>query len=228
MPALIPITLAEKIITHDDNGFPVERYIAHKKRAMRKDGGGRLQLDEDTEVGSWNSIFTVTWYPRNKRITEEWRVIDQWDRTYKIDAVIQVAWNRFDLRTTRQQFDDGEEVIEFTNIQPAQPTQLRVGWSHDPVFTPRLLLAKSKSSEIAIPQSSGGLYLGLWRAAMAPDTIFIGDELEDPDDTPLNVRGMFRDDPIAFSDLNQVAGELLVSVYRHKSTLLGEETLRVQ
>ena len=225
MPALIPITLAEKIITHDDNGFPVERYIAHKKRAMRKDGGGRLQLDEDTEVGSWNSIFTVTWYPRNKRITEEWRVIDQWDRTYKIDAVIQVAWNRFDLRTTRQQFDDGEEVIEFTNIQPAQPTQLRVGWSHDPVFTPRLLLAKSKSSEIAIPQSSGGLYLGLWRADEAPDCVFIENTIGA---TPLNVRGMFRDDAISFSDLSQISGELLVSVGRHKSTFLGGETLRVE
>ena len=238
MTALIPITLAEPVSRRGANRQRLpDQYRQYPTRAIRRDGSGRDQTEGDLVVTIFTATFTIVWPYRTKRPSANWLIIDQYNQVYDIDSVGQnrETWNKLDLRATQRDINPNLTVeghgIPLIPLEPSTPvvtTQLRVGWSHEPTFTHRFLVKASNSNEIVIPKSSGGLYLGLWRAAMAPETIFIGDELEDPDDTPLNVRGMFRDDPIAFSDLNQVAGELLVSVYRHKSTLLGEETLRVE
>ena len=229
MTALIPITLAEPVSRRgsDRQRLP-DQYRQYPTRATRRDGSGRDQIEGDLVVTIFQATFTVAWPYRTKRPQPDWLIIDQFNQVYDIDSVGQnrETWNKLDLRATQRAPNPeltaeghGIPLIPLDPATPVSTTQLRVGWSHEPTFTHRFLVKASNSNEIVIPKSSGGLYLGLWRAEEAPMCVFIG---ASPD-----VRNMFRD-PIAFSDLNQIPGELLVSAYRHKSTLVGEETLRVQ
>ena len=115
-----------------------------------------------------------------------------------------------------------------STVDPTENTQhlivhnIRVGWSNDTAFTAMELTREGKGNSAAIPDASGAMYLGVWRADSeggAPSTVKLGTSNRDR----RNDFGIAA--PLVFEDIQ---GHVIATVFAQNAQLLSGTKIEVE